>query len=271
MLIHRAALMPLLALALLQASPAAALNCNAASGERRVPLLELYTSEGCDSCPPADRWLSALPARGHGSDRVVPLAFHVDYWDYIGWRDPFAQKRFTERQRQIAARTGARFIYTPQLVLNGRDYRRGSFRDDFAERVAQIHSLRPQAALRLAVRPATGELMVSASAVVSEGGGHAPLQTWLALYENRLASDVKAGENRGKRLEHDFVVRDIAGPLPADARGAAIEHRFRLDPQWKTGDLGVAAFVQDIRSGDVLQALACSADLAAVGSTPKPR
>lgn len=271
MLIHLRLVFPLLALGLLNAMPAAAMNCTAASGERRVPLLELYTSQGCDSCPPTDRWLSALPGRGHGPDRVVALAFHVDYWDYIGWRDPFAQKHFTERQRQIAARSGSRVIYTPQLVFNGRDYRRSSFRDDFAERAAEIHQQKPRAALKLAVQAASGELVVSGSAMLTEAAERPQAQTWLALYENRLATEVKAGENRGKRLEHDFVVRDIVGPLPVDARGAAIEHRFRLDPRWKTQDLGVAAFVQDIRNGDVLQALACSTGHAALGSPPKPR
>ena len=72
------------------AAPAA--ECTAASGERRVPLLELYTSEGCDSCPPVDRWVSELPARGYGRDRVVVLAFHVDYWDRLGWIDPYGRR-----------------------------------------------------------------------------------------------------------------------------------------------------------------------------------
>lgn len=272
MLIHSRLILPLLAIGLLHAMPATAMNCTAASGERRVPLLELYTSEGCDSCPPTDRWLSALPGRGHGPDRVVALAFHVDYWDYIGWRDPFAQKRFTERQRQIAARTASRVIYTPQLVLNGRDYRRGSFRDDVAERLAEIHAQKPRATLKLDVRTLAGELVVAGNAVLAETAGRNFAQTWLALYENRLVTEVKAGENRGKRLEHDFVVRDIVGPLPADAQGRVmIEHRFSPDPQWKTRDLGVAVFVQDIRSGDVLQALACSTSLAALGSTLQSR
>src|SRR4051812_22348452 len=95
------------------AHAASPFQCSAASGERRVPLLELYTSEGCDSCPPADKWLSELPGRGFGPDRVVALAYHVDYWDYIGWRDPYAQARFSEGQRFVNARNGDRGIYTP--------------------------------------------------------------------------------------------------------------------------------------------------------------
>ena len=94
-----------------------AATCNAVSGASRNSLLELYTSEGCSSCPPADRWLSHLP----GDAGVVPLAFHVDYWDRLGWRDPFAQAAFSQRQR--ARNSGAGWIYTPQVML---DYARGA-------------------------------------------------------------------------------------------------------------------------------------------------
>lgn len=95
-------------------------QCTTTSGERRTALLELYTSEGCDSCPPADRWVSRLRRSGFGADRVAVLAYRVDYWNYIGWRAPYAQARFSERQRGANARFGNRTIYTPQLMLNGR-------------------------------------------------------------------------------------------------------------------------------------------------------
>jgi len=98
-------------------------DCESRSAARRVALIELYTSEGCNSCPPADRWLSSLQARGFNADRMVPLAFHVDYWDYLGWRDRFAQAGFSVRQRAQAGRGGARSVYTPQLLLNGADLR----------------------------------------------------------------------------------------------------------------------------------------------------
>lgn len=236
---------------------ATAAQCGAASGERRVPLLELYTSEGCDSCPPADRWLSALPTRGYGSDRVVALAFHVDYWNYLGWVDPFAQKRFTERQRHAAARNQSQVVYTPQFTLNGRDYRRGTLRDDFSERIAVFHRQKPKAALQLALSTSAGGVSVGGTATIDDAGEWPLAHAWLALYENNLSTDVKAGENRGKRLAHDFVVRDIAGPLPVDAQGkVSLAHRFAVDARWKLRDLSVAAFVQNVRTGDVLQALA---------------
>lgn len=230
-------------------SPAAfAAQCTAASGERRVALLELYTSEGCDSCPPADRWVSELPARGFGAERLVVLAFHVDYWDYIGWRDPFGQARYSERQRGANARIGSRTIYTPQLMLNGRDFRG---RDALPARLAEIGKAAPHAAIRLGVAPAPGLFDVTGAWSAGEAVAR-ETQGWLALYENRLANDVRAGENRGKRLQHDFVVRDIVGPLPA----GNFTHRFTLDARWKRDDLAIAAFVQDARTGEVLQALA---------------
>ncbi|MGH8632371.1 MAG: DUF1223 domain-containing protein, partial [Burkholderiales bacterium] len=117
----------------------AAPTCEATSASRRVALLELYTSEGCSSCPPADRFMRSLEARGFDSGKVVALAFHVDYWDSLGWRDRFAQPGFSLRQRSAADRAGARFVYTPQFLLDGRDLARGWLSADFASRLASIN------------------------------------------------------------------------------------------------------------------------------------
>src|SRR5262249_3744705 len=128
----------ILTIALALTAPAVAsgvASCNLESGARRVALLELYTSEGCDSCPPTDRWVSALAGRGLEPSRVVTLGFHVDYWNYLGWSDPFAKADFSARQRVASQRNRATVVYTPQLLLNGADYRRGTFRDDIADRV----------------------------------------------------------------------------------------------------------------------------------------
>ena len=104
------------------------------SPENRVVLLELYTSEGCSSCPPADYFLSALKHAGISSKQLIPLAFHVTYWDYIGWHDRFADKAFDERQRVHARRNKQGTIYTPQFMMSGEDYRRyASFDNDIAK------------------------------------------------------------------------------------------------------------------------------------------
>lgn len=240
------------------AAPGArAAQCSVESGPRRVALLELYTSEGCDSCPPADRWVSGLAARGLEPGRVVTLGFHVDYWNNLGWIDPFARAEYSTRQRAANRRNRATFVYTPQLLLNGADYRRGTFRDDIADRVNSINQDRPAAriSLKLATSP-SAELSVLGTASVPEASSRDGAQAYLALYENNLANAVASGENRGKELRHDFVVRALAGPFPVDARGeASFAHRFPLDRSWKNAELRVASFVQNAQTGEVLQAL----------------
>jgi hypothetical protein len=236
---------------LLSAGTATAARCTAHSGTQRVTLLELYTSEGCDSCPPADRWISALPSRGLGTDRVVTLAYHVDYWNYLGWKDPFAQARFSERQRFVNARIRNRTVYTPQLMLDGQDYRQGLSLKDIQDRVATVNREKPGADIALTLNTSARTLETAARVTLNRKDASAGV--FLALYENRLGNQVTAGENKGKRLDHDFVVRELAGPFAAGA--TAISHPFRIDPSWKTRDLAVAAFVQTAATGDVLQAL----------------
>ena len=228
-----------------------AATCTAVSGPQRVALLELYTSEGCDSCPPTDRWTSALPARGLDAQRVITLAYHVDYWNYLGWTDPFAQGRFTERQRFVNARIRNRTVYTPQLMLDGKDYRQGLSYNDFQQQVGTANREKPGADIALSMNASPGSLETSAQIKLHRKDAGAGV--FLALYENKLSNQVSAGENRGKKLEHDFVVRELAGPFAADS---AINHKFKIAPSWKTRDLSVAAFVQTAATGEVLQALA---------------
>lgn len=222
------------------ATPAVdAATCNAVSGASRNNLLELYTSEGCSSCPPADRWLSHLS----GDAGVVPLAFHVDYWDRLGWRDPFAQAAFSQRQRVRNSGTG--WIYTPQVMLDGKDFRTW-------QRGLPTRSTAPAPVrLALALTQTANRMEVLADSRFDDPVAGHDAQLYLALTENRLSSEVTGGENARRVLHHDHVVRQLAGPLdPHHAR-----QRFRLQPGWKAADLGVTAFVLDAR-GATLQALA---------------
>ena len=108
---------------LLAMIPATAVaECTVHSGPTTNVLVELYTSEGCDSCPPADRWLQALGGGGTAAGRIIPVAFHVDYWDYLGWKDRFASPRYSERQRALASAAKSTRVYTPQVVVAGRDF-----------------------------------------------------------------------------------------------------------------------------------------------------
>src|SRR5712692_1249675 len=127
--------------------PGHAEQCSAKSSGQRVALLELYTSEGCNSCPPADKFLSSLPSQGLTLRQVLPLSLHVDYWNNLGWQDPFSQTRFSERQREAARLGHAKFVYTPQFLLNGVDSRNG-----LAEKVRRINNSKASAEINLTMK-----------------------------------------------------------------------------------------------------------------------
>jgi len=231
------------------AHAASALACAAQSGAQRAVLLELYTSEGCDSCPPADRRLSQFKGRADSAGRLVPLAFHVDYWDRLGWADRFASPQYTQRQQAMAGLAGSRLVYTPQFLRNGRDWRSpGSPLDGAAEN-------RPGAGITLELGSSpSGPWLIGGEVRLAAPGAAA--EVWLALYENNLESQVRAGENSGKTLRHDYVVRRLIGPLAPDPNGRlSLRQQIALNPDWKRADLGLVVFVQDKASGEILQSL----------------
>ena len=238
------------------AGPGEAATCRAASAGHTTALVELYTSEGCDSCPPADRWMSSLASRGFAPDKVVPMALHVDYWDYIGWKDPYGKRQFSGRQRKMAALARSALVYTPQVVLQGRDFRQwGS--PAFAEAVARINAQPARARIALVLETGKSAVFsVEASAELLDGEPRRKPALYLASYENRLVSDVLAGENRGKTLAHDYVVMEWVGPVEFKGGRHLVERRdLPLLPKAVSGNSGVAAFVQDQATGEVLQAL----------------
>lgn len=228
--------------------------CTVTSGPGTAALVELYTSEGCSSCPPADRWLSTLRESALGADRLVPLGLHVDYWDYIGWRDPFALPLFSARQRELAAIHRARVVYTPQVVLAGKDYRGWSSRR-FTDAVATVNATPARARITLALSASgNGSTGLRVTASVPERDGREDAALYVTRYENGLSTRVERGENRGKTLNHDFVAREWWGPLALGPAGDVAFERL-LDAQ-RLGRGGIAAFVQSRRTGEVLQALA---------------
>ncbi len=229
-------------------------GCSATSGPGTAALVELYTSEGCSSCPPADRWLSTLRAGAPGPGRLVPLSLHVDYWDYIGWKDPFARALFSSRQRELATVAKSRVVYTPQVVLAGKDYRGWSSRERFLKAVAAVNATAPRARIDLALEATAGETGLRASAAVPAPADRESAALYVAFYENGLSNRVTAGENRNVTLAHDYVVREWWGPIAFDGAGGAALERS-LDPR-RLARGGIAAFVQNRRSSEVLQALA---------------
>ena len=225
-------------------------KCTARSGEKTVALVELYTSEGCNSCPPADRWLSALGAK-YRPEVVVPLALHVDYWDYIGWKDPYAKREFSQRQRRLSQLQRAAFVYTPQVLVQGADFR--DWADPAFDRaLARINAKPARARLELEILRATSAALdVRVNAAILDPAPGAEVGLYVATYENRLESRVTAGENSGRLLRHDHVALEWQGPYGAGER----QLRLSLLPKAKIGDSGVVAFVQNQRTADVLQTL----------------
>lgn len=241
--------------AVLVAAPASGQTCAATSGPRMVPLVELYTSEGCNSCPPADRWLSsAIPAEAKDAPAVA-LAFHVDYWDRLGWKDRFAAPAWTQRQYAMAQANRSRLVYTPQVLVQGHDF--SDWRGRGASSALATIATKPaRARIALEARPQRGTIAVKASASVPASTDRKNASLFVALADSRLVSEVKAGENAGVRLTHDHVVRALHGGMPVGPSGeAGGEITFSIPTE-----AGVAAtlvaFVQDTDNGDVLQALA---------------
>jgi hypothetical protein len=181
---------------------------------------------------------------------LVPLAFHVDYWDDLGWVDRFANPRHAQRQRDMAARAGSRLIYTPQFLRNGRDWRSQASPlehagADGAGGAQIVLGLNQGDAGTLAV---SGEIHILSRTPEAEA--------YIALYENNLESQVPRGENAGSTLRHDFVVRRLIGPLEPDKAGrVSLRQPLTVDAGWKPSDLGVVAFVQEKASGAIVQAL----------------
>jgi hypothetical protein len=211
-------------------------------------LVELFTSQGCSSCPPADRLLGELPSSVDGVE-VLPLAFHVDYWDDLGWRDPFSSPDWTARQRRYSGPIAGGRVYTPQLIVQGHADVLGSDRGDAIE------------AIRAAARaPRTGRIRASATgsdritvAVEAElDGGRA--DAMVALVESGLSTKVARGENSGRALVNHFVVRRLVKAFAVEGGAGKGEVALPVDPAWQRDRLAVTVFLQDPASLRVLAA-----------------
>lgn len=237
---------------------AVAATCSARSPAHTVALVELYTSEGCSSCPPADRWLGELPRR-FSAEQLVALSVHVDYWDAIGWKDAFAQARFSERQRWLSQLASSSTIYTPEVFVGMKEFRGWSNRRGFDERIQSINRRPARAQITLQARsPTAAAIELEARFALDEAArsGNAA-QGIVLVHERQLSSEVLAGENSGVVLKHDNVVRYWSAPVALDSNTGRAEWRqtIALPATWKREHLGVAAMVQDVRAGEVLQAV----------------
>lgn len=181
---------------LLTSGSVVAQTCEVRSGPRPPAVVELYTSESCSSCPPADRWLSTLKTQ----DKVLALSFHVNYWNHLGWRDPFATPETTARQYRLKEALRGKYVYTPQVVLNGRDHREWP-----GQSAGSLAGL--PAAAAPALRLSRQGTLVTAQIEATPGTGTAgELAGYWAVLKDGLESKVTRGENAGENLRHDHVV-----------------------------------------------------------------
>ncbi len=223
-------------------------NCSAKSAATLTPVIELYTSEGCSSCPPADAWLSTFKA-AHKEGKVVAQAFHVNYWDYIGWKDRFAASAYTQRQRELSARTRLNSIYTPQIAKNGITVRDT---DNAAALIAPKESA--QASITLKQLEANRfEAMIEPTQAIG------PWTAYFTVTEHDHLSKVTAGENKGETLINDFVVRQYV-PL-GQFSGAQTLKFSSLAPtvtSGKTHPRQINLVITDAKTGRTMQALSAS-------------
>lgn len=176
------------------AAPLMADSARITSGDKQVALVELFTSEGCSSCPPAEAWMNRFVKDETLWKQVIPLAFHVDYWDYIGWKDSFAQSRFSERQYRYQKEGGIRTVYTPGVLLNGKEWRGW-------QRQSAKASNAPVGSLLLDI--STQGIAAQFKPLTKPTGD---LQLHVAILAFGISTEVAAGENSGRQLAHEFVV-----------------------------------------------------------------
>lgn len=233
------------------------------SGAARVPVvLELFTSEGCSSCPPADALLAKLAEQQPvaGAD-IIALEEHVDYWDHQGWNDPFSSAQWTQRQQAYASVLADHGVYTPELVINGRSAFVGSRGGDTYRAVvgatAEPHTVITVSILKSEkrdhdrLRIETGKLQGAQQGDTAE--------VWLAITETALHSAVTGGENAGQDLHHAPVLRWLHKAGTTDSNRAPSftgESDVKLDSEWKRKNLRVIAFVQERHSHHILGAAA---------------
>jgi len=244
----------MIVLTALVSTTAAADTCRAVSPPYTVALIELYTSQGCSSCPPADDWLSRLPIQ-HTSLKAIPLALHVGYWDYIGWKDPFAKREFNDRQRRLVGRWGR--AYTPEVFVGGSELADWDWPDTFRATLKAVNARPAQANIELQARwigAAAGSDPPQRLGVQVRWSADASArdpQLLLAVKRSGYMTDVRAGENSGSRLHNDHVVRAWHGPFAPQHQPLVTEISVPAD----TGDATLVAIAQDGASGAVLQAL----------------
>jgi hypothetical protein len=212
-------------------------------------LVELFTSEGCSSCPPADKALAILNSeQPYANAEIITLAFHVDYWDRLGWKDDFSSKFFTQRQEDYADALQTGGSYTPQMVVDGRS----EFVGSNLAKISLVMNAAPKNEKGKIELDLTKE--TSLKIKLSELPTHKAASVNVAIAEDNISVDVKSGENGGRKLDHDSVVRELKsiGLITSDQKSFEIETQPQLDAKWKRKDLRIVVFVQENESRKVI-------------------
>ena len=221
-------------------------------------VVELFTSQGCSSCPPADEVLRSL-ARNQpvAGALIIPLSEHVDYWNRLGWRDPFSSTRFSDRQADYVNALGAEHVYTPMMIVDGQTLFVGSRRVTAREAiVSALEAPKAELSLDVMTEPDGVTLRVTAVASRLPPAATAP-DVWLAITEGQLSTEVTHGENAFRTLSHTGVVRSLewVGALPTPPRETYdVQARVRLQSTWQRENLRVVIFLQDHSSRRIVGA-----------------
>jgi hypothetical protein len=220
------------------------------SAPKTAVLVELFTSEGCSSCPPADALLTKLLREQSIADiEIIPLSLHVDYWDHQGWRDPFASKIFTSRQEAYSKIFGADRLYTPQIVIDGRDELNGSDEAGI-RRLVQAAAARPHLPLRIDARARGSSVRLSLDLPAAPADAE-PIDVLVALTEDDLSSVVRRGENGGRTLSHVAVVRKLEALGSLERETFVADGQMSLDRTWKPGKMRAVGWLQGRRTRHV--------------------
>ena len=224
-------------------------------------VLELFTSEGCSSCPPADAFLKQLDDAGRVNNaEIIAIEEHVDYWDQLGWRDPFSSHDWTERQEQYARAFHHDGPFTPQFVVNGRSELSGSSSRKAHQDIVEAAKL-PGADLRFSpnsVSPHSAEFSITVGSLPPEAHS---AHLFLAVTERGLSTNVLRGENEGRNLSHAPVLRSLTTiQIPKTNQSAVteIKAQVKIDPSWKRENLRFVVFLQEPKSLHILGAAASS-------------
>lgn len=223
-------------------------NSNLTNQSKQFVLLELFTSEGCSSCPPADKNLAFIEKeQPFMQAEVVTLAFHVDYWDYIGWKDVFSSPLYTKRQEIYSQIAKLESTYTPQMIVDGKAQFVGS---DAGRAANEIILAAKERKADVEILNENDKLKIK----ISNAPKHENATFYLAITENNLTSNVKKGENSGRKLEHSSVVRELKalGSFSPEQNSFEIETNVNLQKDWKKEDVKYVIFVQENESRKII-------------------